>query len=106
MGRVLFTAKAEPAKAEPKINWSEIESRLQEISKPTRPSDLPAAAFLPLEPSAPLANDPAFADEQAVTSEPPITGHLSITSDSRVMNSGDSLDDMLSLLAAVRSNRS
>ena len=47
MGRVLFTPKSEPA-----VDWSEIESRLQEISAPSNFSHLPS------EPSATLANDP------------------------------------------------
>ena len=55
MGRVLFTAKAEPAKAEPAIDWSEIESRLQAISAPIRPSDIPA------QPSMPITDDPLAA---------------------------------------------
>ena len=70
MGRVLFSAKAEPAKAGPAINWSEIESRLQEISAPARPSELPPGASLP---SAPLAYDPAFADELPVTKDQPVS---------------------------------
>ena len=95
MGRVLFSAKAEPIKAEPKLNWSEIESRLQEISAPARPSDLPAAAFLPLEPSATLAHDPAFADEPPLIKE----------KDQPVSIPGDPLE-LLSILAAIPSNRS
>ena len=47
MGRVLFAAKAEPV-----IDWSEIESRFQEISAPVRPSDFPA------QPSMPITHDP------------------------------------------------
>ena len=73
MGRVLFTAKAEPAKAGPAIDWSEIESRLQEISagaKPAgdEPSDLApeASATLANDPS--LANDPPPANDRAATS--------------------------------------
>lgn len=73
MGRVLFTAKAEPAKAEPAINWSEIESRLQEISAPIRSSDLRVEPSLPLEPSASLAHDPALADEPPATRSPPVS---------------------------------
>jgi hypothetical protein len=94
LGRVLFNSKSEPA-----VDWSEIESRLQEISTPARLPDLP------VEPSTTLANDPAVADDQPVTSEPPITNHPPITSDFPVMNSGDPLA-MLSLLAAIPSNRS
>jgi hypothetical protein len=95
LGRVLFNSKSEPA-----VDWSEIESRLQEISTPAGSSDHS------VEPSAGLAHDPALADEPPVSSEPPIAGPLSTTSDSPVMNSGDPLDDMLSQLAAVSSNRS
>ena len=80
MGRVLFSPKSEPA-----VDWSEIESRLQEIS--TGPSDLP------VEPSATLAHDLALAND------PPVTG------DRPVINPGDPLD-MLSLLAAIPANRS
>jgi hypothetical protein len=93
LGRILFAAKSEPA-----IDWSEIESRLQEISTPVRLSDLP------VEPSATLAHDPAVADDPLVNSEPSTTNHPPITS-SPVMNPGEPLE-MLSQLAAVLSNRS
>jgi hypothetical protein len=73
LGRVLFAAKAESAKAEPKINWSEIESRLQEISKPTPASDRPVETSLPLEPSAPLAHDPAHANDPPVANDRPVS---------------------------------
>lgn len=72
MGRVFFTAKAEPAKAEPAINWSEIESRLQEISAPARAGDSPAEASLPVEVSATLAHDPALFDEPSATKHQPV----------------------------------
>ena len=60
MGSVLFTAKSEPA-----IDWSEIESRLQEISAGSRPSDA-------VEPLATLANDPLATalGERAVSLSP------------------------------------
>ena len=93
MGRVLFTAKAEPAKAEPAINRSEIEARLQEISAPAQAGDLPAETFLPVEPSATLAQDPSLTDESPVTRDAP------------VIIPGGPLD-MLSMLAALPSNRS
>ena len=83
MGRVLFTSKAEPA-----IDWSEIESRLLEISTPARPRYLMVEKALPVEPSATLAHDPAFADE------------LPVTTDLSMSNPGDPLD-VLSLLAAI-----
>jgi hypothetical protein len=66
LSRVLFAAKAEPAKAGPRINWFEIESRLQEISAQVRPSnisvDRPVASA-----SNPLATAPS---DDAVTLSP------------------------------------
>jgi hypothetical protein len=47
LGRVLFSAKAEPA-----ITWSGIESRGREISAPVRASEIP------FEPSATIVSDP------------------------------------------------
>ena len=85
MGRVLFTSKSEPA-----IDWSEIESHLQEISVDARTDDLP------VKPSATLANDPTLADDQ------PLTNDALVTSDLPVSDPGD----MLSLRAAIPSNRS
>ena len=76
MGRVVFTRKAEPA-----VDWSEIESRLQDISTGAPSPDLP------IEPSATLANDPS------ASVDPP------------EIAPGDPLD-MLSLLTAIPSNRS
>jgi hypothetical protein len=71
LGRVSFTSKPKPAKAEPVIDWSEIESRLQEISAPARASaDL---SDLPIEPSATLAHDPAVADDPPAASDLPET---------------------------------
>jgi hypothetical protein len=90
LGRVLFTAKA-AANAGPTINWSEIESRLQEIAAGPRPSDLPPD--LPIEPSVTLANDPPAATDWPVTRDQP------------VINPGDPLE-MLSLLTANLSKRS
>jgi len=87
LGRVLSTTKAEPATSEPAINWSEIESRLQENSKPARLSDLAAEASL--APSAPLAHDPALSDKSPAKRDRPV----SIPG------------DPLSLLAAIPSNR-
>jgi hypothetical protein len=93
LGRVLFPAKAEATKAEPKLNWSEIESRLQEISAPSPASVSAAEPSLPLEPSATLAHDPDFSDEPPVRREQPVS------------LPGDPLD-MLAMLAAISSNRS
>jgi len=83
LGRVSFTSKPKPAKAEPVIDWSEIESRLQEISAPARASaDL---SDLPIEPSATLAHDPAVPDD------PPAASDLPETRD-QPMNNSDPLD--------------
>jgi hypothetical protein len=90
LGRVLFTAKA-TSDPGPAINWSEIESRLQEIAAGPRASDLPPD--LPIEPSATLANDP------------PAGNDLPVASDQPVINPGDPLE-MLSLLTANLSKRS
>jgi hypothetical protein len=84
LGRISFTSKPKPAKAEPVIDWSEIESRLQEISAPARASaDL---SDLPNEPSATLAHDPAVADD------PPAASDLPKTCDQPMNNSDDPLD--------------
>src|SRR5207245_1028356 len=88
LGRVLFAAKAEPAKAEPAINWSEIEAR-QEISAPAPAGDRPAEASLPVEPSATLAHDPAVANDPPAANDRPVT------------NPGDPLDILSSLSEAV-----
>jgi hypothetical protein len=73
LGRVFFTAKAETAKREPAINWSEIESRLQEILAPARAGDCPAETSLPVGASLTLAHDPAFFDELPVTTDQPMS---------------------------------
>jgi hypothetical protein len=84
LGRVSFTSKPKLAKAEPVIDWSEIESRLQEISAPARTSaDL---SDFPIEPSATLAHDPAVADD------PPAASDLPETRDQPMNNSDDPLD--------------
>jgi hypothetical protein len=100
LGRVLFSAKAEPAKTEPKINWSEVEARLLEISKPAQASALPIEASLQaepsslhVEPSVTLAHDPDFSDVPALTPGRPAS------------MPADPLE-MLSMLAAIPSNRS
>jgi hypothetical protein len=84
LGRISFTSKPKPTKAEPVIDWSEIESRLQEISAPVRASaDL---SDLPIEPSPTLAHDPAVADD------PPAASDLLETQDQPMNNSDDPLD--------------
>jgi hypothetical protein len=59
LGRVTFTKKAEPA-----VDWHEIECRLQDISASSPPSHVPSD--LPLAPSASLANDPPAPDDPAL----------------------------------------
>jgi hypothetical protein len=85
LGRVVFTRKAEPV-----FDWSEMESRLQNISAFSPPSHL--SSDLPLEPSASLANDPPAEGDPALIPAAPAAA-------------SDPLD-MLSLLAAIPSNRS
>jgi hypothetical protein len=94
LGRVLFTAKAEPANAGPAIDWSEIESRLQEISAGAKPAGDEPLDLTP-EASATLANDPSQAND------PPASERSSGNVDQPVIG-----DDMLSLLVAIPSNRS
>ena len=77
MGGVAFTGKSEPA-----YDWSELESRSQDVSKPC------ASSNLPVEPSASLANDPP-----AIDASP------------RAAPEADR-SDLLSLLAAIPSNQS
>jgi hypothetical protein len=77
LGRVVFTPKAEPT-----VDWSEFESRLQDISTPS-----PQSSDLRVEPSVTLANDPVPLNDEAVTA------------------SSDPLD-ILSLLTAIPSNGS
>ncbi len=79
MGRIRFTPRSEPA-----IDWSEIESRLQEISAGARPTDVA------VEPSVALANDLATAND------PVLTNDLSVTVDPP--GPTDPLEDMLSRL--------
>lgn len=76
MGRVVFAKKVDAA-----LDWSRIESRLQDLSTPS-----PSSA-LPIEPSARLANDPPALNRSPVTAP------------------GDPFD-MLSLLTGIPSNRS
>jgi hypothetical protein len=92
LGRVLFTAKAEPAKAGPSIDWSEIESRIQEISAGAKPAGDEPSDLAP-EASATLANDPPPANDPPATVDQPVSV-------------GDDPLDMPSLLVAIPSNRS
>jgi hypothetical protein len=92
LGRVLFTAKAELAKAEPAIDWFEIESRLQEISAGAKPAGDEPSDPAP-EASATVANDPPPANDPQATVDQPVTV-------------GNAPLDMLSLLVAIPSNRS
>ena len=93
MGRVSFTAKAEPAKAGPAIDWCEIESGLKEISAGARQvGDEPLA-------SATLGNDPSLANDPPPANDPPATVDQPV----RV---GDDPHDRLSLLVAIPFNRS
>src|SRR5207245_777662 len=57
VGRVFFTSKSLLA-----AGWCEIESRLQDISSSSRPSDIP------IEPSVTLATDPPVTADQAIDS--------------------------------------
>ena len=85
MGRVIFSAKNEPQKAEPTIDWSRIESRLQEISSPPPSTDLSHDPSVAGESSVTLARDPVFIDELCPTGLP-------------ARNSVDALKEMLSPL--------
>lgn len=77
MGRILFTAKAEPAKAEPAIDWSEIELRLPKI---------PAGAALAPEASATPANDPSLANNPPPANDPPATLGQSVSVGGDLLN--------------------
>jgi hypothetical protein len=83
LGRVVFTRKAEPA-----VDWSEMESRLQDISAFSPPSHL--SSDLPLEPSASLVNDPPAPTDSLIPA--------ATTAASDPLN-------MVSFLAAIPSNR-
>ena len=67
MGRIRFTPRSEPV-----IDWSEIESRLQEISAGARPTDLP------VDPSVTLANGLATANDRTLINDPPVTSDLPV----------------------------
>ena len=98
MGRVLFAAMVEPAKAGPAIDWCEIESRPPEISAGAKQADDEPLDLAP-EASARLANDPSLA------SDPPPTNDPLATVDQPVSVGDDPLD-RLSLLVAIPFNRS
>ena len=72
MGRVLITPKSVPA-----IDWSEIESHLQEISTGARPTDLPVDPSVALANDLATANDPTLANDLPVTSDPPVINRRS-----------------------------
>jgi hypothetical protein len=95
LGRVLFAAMLEPAKAGPAIDWSEIESRPPEISSGAKlASDEPLD--LALEASARLANDPSLASDPPPANDPTATP----------VSVGDDPLDRLSLLVPIPFNRS
>ena len=93
MGRVVFTGKAEPG-----IDWLEIESRLQDISNSSQSS-----CDVPIEPAVTLANDPpALIGEQPAAAAAP---KPSPSPDTPATAKRDPFD-MLSLPAAFPSNQS
>ena len=92
MGRVLFAAMLEPAKAGPAIDWSEIESRLPEVSAGAKQTGDEPLDLAP-EASATLANDLSFANDPPATVDQP-------------MNVDNDPLDRLSLLVAIPFNRS
>jgi hypothetical protein len=98
LGRVLFTAKAEPAKAKPAIDWSEIESRRPEISASAKQVGDDPLNLAP-EASAALANDPSLANDPPPANDPPATVDQAVSV-------GDDPLDRLSLLVAIPLNRS
>jgi hypothetical protein len=91
LGRVVFTGKAEPG-----IDWLEIESRLQDISNSSQSS-----CDVPIEPAVTLANDPPalIGEQPAAATEP------SPSPDTPATAKRDPFD-MLSLPAAFPSNQS
>ena len=70
MGRVLFAAMVEPAKAGRAIDWSEIESRLPGISAGAKQAGDEPLDLAP-EASATLANDPSLANDPPPPNDPP-----------------------------------
>ncbi len=113
MGRVVFTpqvepTKAGPVKAEPGIDWSEVESRLQEISAPARLSpDTAIEHSVTLANDPPASNQPEVIGNQPAAIEPPAT--LANDPSAAIDRPMPALRDpfeMLSLLAAIPTNRS
>jgi hypothetical protein len=98
LGRISFTAMVEPAKAGPAIDWSEIESRLPEISAGAKQAD-DEPLDLAAEASATLANDPSLATDPPPPNDPPATVDQPVSV-------GDDPLDRLSLLVAIPFNRS
>jgi hypothetical protein len=98
LARALFTAKAESAKAGPAIDWSEIESRLPEISAGAKQADDEPFDLAP-ETSATLASDPPPANDPPPPNDPPATVDQPVSV-------GDDPLDRLSLLVAIPFNRS
>jgi hypothetical protein len=108
VGRVLFTPKVEPTKAEPAIDWSEVESRLQEISAPAHLSpDTAIEHSVTLANDPPALNQPEEIDNQPAAIEPPATlaNDPPAAIDRPVPAPRDPFE-MLSLLAAIPTNRS
>jgi hypothetical protein len=98
LGRVLFAAMVEPAKAGPAIDWSEIESRLPEISAGAKQAGDEPLDLAP-EASATLANDPSLANDPPPPNDPPAIVDQPVSV-------GDDPLDRLSLLVPIPSNRS
>jgi hypothetical protein len=92
LGRVLFAAMVEPAKAGPAIDWSEIESRLPEISAGAKQAGDEPLDLAP-EASATLANDPRPPNDPPAIVDQPVSV-------------GDDPLDRLSLLVPIPSDRS
>ena len=98
MGRVLFAAMVEPAKAGPAIDWCEIESRPPEISADAKQAGDEPLDLAP-EASATMANDHSLATDPPRPNDPPATVD-------RPVSVGDDPLDRLSLLVAIPFNRS
>jgi hypothetical protein len=94
----------EPAKAGPAIDWSEIESRLPEISAGAKQAGDEPLDLAP-EASATLANDPSLATDLPPANDLPPRNEPPATVDQPVSVGDDPLD-RLSLLVAIPSNRS
>jgi hypothetical protein len=98
LGRVLFAAMVEPAEAGPAVDWSEIESRLPEVSAGAKQADDEPLDLAP-EASATLANDPSLANDPPPANDPPATVDQPVSV-------GDDPLDRLSLLVAIPFKRS